>query len=92
MRATASQITGVSIVYSNVSSDADKKKTSKLRVTDLREGNSPVTGEFRTQRASNAEMLPFDDVFMTRGTQSCITKRTSFAQTLFLSIWIFLNR
>ena len=31
------------------------KKTSKLRVTGLCEGNSPVTGEFPTQRASNAE-------------------------------------
>ena len=31
------------------------KKTSKLRVTGLCEGNSPVTGEFPTQWASNAE-------------------------------------
>ena len=31
------------------------KKTSKLRVTDLCAGNSPVTGEFRAQMASNAE-------------------------------------
>ena len=31
------------------------KKTSKLRVIGLCEGNSPVTGEFPTQRASNAE-------------------------------------
>ena len=31
------------------------KKTSKLRVTGLCEGNSPVTGNFRSQRASNAE-------------------------------------
>ena len=31
------------------------KKTSKLRVTGLCEGNSPVTGEFPTQRTSNAE-------------------------------------
>ena len=31
------------------------KKTSKLRVTGLCKGNSPVTGEFPTQRASNAE-------------------------------------
>ena len=33
------------------------KKTSKLRVTDLCEGNSPMTGEFPTQRASNEENL-----------------------------------
>ena len=31
------------------------KKTSKLRVTGLCEGNSPVTSEFPSQRASNAE-------------------------------------
>ena len=33
------------------------KKTSKLRVTGLCVGNSPVTGEFPTQMASNAEGL-----------------------------------
>ena len=31
------------------------KKTPKLRVTGLCEGNSPGTGEFPAQRASNAE-------------------------------------
>ena len=31
------------------------KQTSKLRVTGLCEGNSPVTGEFPAQRASYAE-------------------------------------
>ena len=31
------------------------KKTSKLRVTGLCAGNSPLTGEFPAQRASNAE-------------------------------------
>ena len=31
------------------------KKTSKLRVTGLCEGNPPVTGEFLSQRASDAE-------------------------------------
>ena len=33
------------------------KKTSKLRVTGLCAGNSPVTGEFLAQRASNAENI-----------------------------------
>ena len=42
------------------------KKTSKLRVTGLCGGNSPVIGEFPAQRASNAEMFPFDDVIMWR--------------------------
>ena len=40
--AVASPITGVSIVYPTIWSN----KTSKLRVTGLCEGNSPVTGEF----------------------------------------------
>ena len=33
------------------------KKTSKLLVTGLCEGNSPLTGEFPTQRASNAKKV-----------------------------------
>ena len=33
------------------------KETSKLRVTGLCAGNSPLTGEFTTQRASNAENI-----------------------------------
>ena len=33
------------------------KKTSKLRVTGLCEGNPPVTGEFPSQRASDAEKV-----------------------------------
>ena len=41
-------------VYSIVYSGADQK-ISKLRATGLCAGNSPVTGEFTTQMASNAE-------------------------------------
>ena len=33
-------------------------ETSKLRVTDLCVGNSPVAGEFPAQRASNVENVP----------------------------------
>ena len=47
MAATASLITSLTIFYS--------KKTSKLRVTGLCAGNSPETGEFPAQMASNAE-------------------------------------
>ena len=43
------------------------KKTSKLRVTGLCAGNSPVTSEFPAQIDSNAEMSPFDDVIMAMG-------------------------
>ena len=49
MSAMAPQIT---IVYSTV---RRSKKMSKLRVTGLCEGNLPVTGEFPSQRASNAD-------------------------------------
>ena len=36
--------------------------TPKLRVTGLCEEKSSVTSEFPTQRATNAENVPFDDV------------------------------
>ena len=52
MSTMASQITGVSSVCSCVCSGVDKK-TSKLRVTGLCEGNPPVTDGFPSQRASN---------------------------------------
>ena len=45
MSAMALRIARVRIVYSTVCS----KKTSKLRVTDLYEGNSPVMGNSRTK-------------------------------------------
>ena len=54
MGAIASQIAGITIVYSIVYSGAIKE-TSKPRVTGLCEGNSPVTAEFLAQTASNAE-------------------------------------
>ena len=40
------------------------KKTSKLGVTGLCEGNSQVTGEFPSQRTSNAEKFSIDDIIM----------------------------
>ena len=52
MNMIVSQITSL---YSTVYSRRRSKKTSKLRVTGLFVWNSPVTGEFPTQRASNAE-------------------------------------
>ena len=55
MRAMASQITSLTIVYSIVYSRRRLKKASKLRVTGLCEGNSPVIGEFPAQRASYAQ-------------------------------------
>ena len=40
------------------------KKASKLRVTGLCEGNSPVTGEFPAQTLVTRKLFPFDDVIM----------------------------
>ena len=54
MGTMASQITSLVIVYSSAYSGA-AKKASKLRVTGLCEGNSPVIGDFPAQMASNAE-------------------------------------
>ena len=39
-------------------------KTSKLSVAGLCEGNSPLTCEFTSQRASNAGNVPFRDVII----------------------------
>ena len=56
MRAMASQITSLAIVYPTVYSSADHRKhQSSVRVTGLCAGNSPVTGEFPAQRAGSAE-------------------------------------
>ena len=55
MSVTASQITSVSVVYLYRLFRRRSKKTSKLHFTGLCEGNSPVTGEFPSQRASNSE-------------------------------------
>ena len=40
------------------------KETSKLRVTGLCVGNSPVTGEFPTGKPVTRKMFPFHDVIM----------------------------
>ena len=62
MSAMASQITSLTIVYSNVYSDADKKKSNSVSLAFT--GNSPGTGEFPAQMASTRKMFPFDDVMM----------------------------
>ena len=56
MSAIASQITSLTVVcLLNRLIRRVSKKTSKLRVTGLCVWNSPVTGEFPAQRASDAE-------------------------------------
>ena len=55
MSTMASQITNQTDCLLNRLFRRRSKKTSKLRVTGLCEGNSPVTGEFPVQRTSNVE-------------------------------------
>ena len=77
MSAMASQITDVPSVYLTVYLGADHRKhqssaslrrsekTSKLRVTGLFEGNSPMAGKYPTHKGPvTRKMLPFDDVIM----------------------------
>ena len=52
MGAMASQITSLAIVYATVYSDTDQRKHQSFVL-----GNSPVTGEFPAQMASNAENI-----------------------------------
>ena len=57
MGAMAYQITSLTIVYWTIYSGADRRKHQSSAVLALSAGNSPVTGEFPTQRASNAESV-----------------------------------
>ena len=63
MTTMASQITSLTVVYSTVYSDADQENTKAPRHWPLC-GEFTGTGEFPAQRASYAEMFPFDDVIM----------------------------
>ena len=54
MGTMASRITGLTIVYSTVSSGADQRKHQNY-VTGICAENSPVAGEFPAQMASDAE-------------------------------------
>ena len=58
MGVMASQITGVAIEL-NCWLRRRSKKISKFHVTGLCARNSPVTGEFSAQKASNAENVSF---------------------------------
>ena len=73
MSAIASPITRDSIIYSTVFFRRGPKKTSKLHVIGLCEGNAPMTGEFPAQRASNAGNVFIswrsEDIFVLLGTK-----------------------
>ena len=55
MSTRASQITSLTIVYSTVYSDSDQSKHQSSALLAICAGNSPGTGEFPAQMASNAE-------------------------------------
>ena len=55
MGVMASQITSLTIVYSTVYSDEDQRKHQSSASLAFFVGNSPVTGEFPAQMASNAD-------------------------------------
>ena len=61
------------------------KKTSKLRVTGFCVWNSPETGKFPAQRASNAENFPFDGVIMIPLSADVLIHNS--ARALFLSLY-----
>ena len=65
MGAIVSQITSLTIFYSTIYSGADQRKKSKLRVTGLCAGNSPVAVNSPHKGPVTRKMFPFDDVVMT---------------------------
>ena len=77
MRAMASQITSLPL-FTQPLIQAQIKDNIKLCVTGLCDGNSPVTGEFPAQRASNPEkMFPFDGAIMNKSYHNSICDVTT---------------
>ena len=73
MGVTASQMTSLTIVYSTVYPGAvQRKHQSSASLAFVRGIHRAQTGEFPEQMASNAEMLPFDDVIMKKHHKSIL--------------------
>ena len=64
MSAMASQITGISIIFSTFFQAQIKENIKVLAVTGFCEGTSPVTGGFPHKGPLTRKMFPFDDVIM----------------------------
>ena len=67
------------------------KKTAKLSVTGLCEGNSPVTGAFPAQRASNAENITIwwrHHVWTWLHGAHCPNYKSFELNGLFFSVWV----
>ena len=73
MSAMASQITSLTIVYSTVYSCADQRKHQSSASLAFGQRNSPVTGEFPAQRASDAKMFPFETSSWYRSKSAMLT-------------------
>ena len=82
MSASASQITGVSIVCSIICSGADQRKhqssASLASMTGLCEGKSPVTSGFPSQRPLAWKMFSFDDVIRIKHEGVCPVEHPDF--------------
>ena len=65
MEAIASQMTGMTIVYSTVCSGAEQRKYQSSAHLPFFAGHSPITREYPAQRGSYAENVSFDDVVVT---------------------------
>ena len=83
MSLKASQLTSLTIVYSTVYSGADQRKHQGSALLALCAGNSPGTGEFRSQMASNEENASIwrrhhgdSDVFIRRFLNKILTTDT----------------
>ena len=64
MSVTASQTTGVSIVFLAVCPSADQRKRQSSASLAFWVGNPPVTGGFSHKGLVTGKMFPFDDVLM----------------------------
>ena len=64
MSTVASQITSLTIVYSNVYSGANERKTSKLRVPAFVQGIHRGSVNFPHKRPVTRKRFPFDEVII----------------------------
>ena len=80
------QITGVSMVCSTIFIRRRSKKTPKLRVTSLCEGNPSVTGGSPHKGPVTRKMFPFDYVIMRQFPMQRTTKSSSTWPDLSISV------
>ena len=84
MSSITSQITSVKIVFATVYSGTEQRKHQKLHVTGLCAGNSPGTGEFPPQMASNLENV---SIWWRHHESSCPDNSTHLSNVS-LCVWV----